>query len=187
MAKRKDGNTAGPRAWTYLRENPDYRTAWREKAGTPAFEGESGDGSAGIRIQSPADAEALEPWGLLAWQDPFGNGPASAFWAEARMLVAEPFPARTPLMPMLARAGARVEGVRLADGGLVLKIEQHFAALQIRIPSGRMFDPGDGIMAVLELDLPLEMAIARIRDLWTLKGGQPPQRGGGWGIRINKG
>ena len=182
MARKTDGNTAGPRAWAYLREHPDYRTAWRDRAGTAVFEA----ASLPIRIQSPCDADALEPWGLLTWQDPHvENGPASAFWAEARILVAEPVPARAPLLPMLAGAGARIEGLRLADGGLILKIEQYFAALQIRIPSGRMFGSGDGITAHLDLDLPLEMAIARISDLWTVKGGEPPLRGGGWGKRID--
>ena len=113
-------------------------------------------------------------------------GPASAFWAGVRMLVAEPVPATTPLLSMLVGADARIEGLRLTDGGLILKIEQHFAALQIRIPSGRMFGPGDGIMAHLDLDLPLEMAIARTPDLWTVKGGEPPLRGGGWGTRIDR-
>ena len=52
-----------------------------------------------------------------------------------------------PLLPLLAGAGARVEGLRLLDGRFVLKAELGNALLQILVPSGRAFGPGDGIMA----------------------------------------
>ena len=47
------------------------------------------EGTAGKRIQSKADREALG-WGLLAWEDPRRtDGPASPFWARAPMLDGE--------------------------------------------------------------------------------------------------
>ena len=50
------------------------------------------------------------------------------------------------------------------------------ALLQIRVPSGRAFGPGDGIVAKLGLRLPLEAAVGRVEDLWRVTGRLPPPR-----------
>ena len=96
------------------------------------------------------------------------------------MLVGEPdpdpWPDPTPLLDLLAEAGARVEGLRLMNGRFVLKAELGAAALQILVPSGRAFAPGDGIMAKLGLDLPLQASVARMCDLWLVSGRTPPPR-----------
>ena len=95
------------------------------------------------------------------------------------MLIGEPDPdplGSPPLLVLLAEEGARVEGLRLLDGRFVLKAELGNALLQILVPSGRPFGPGDGIMAKLGLDLPLEAPVARIVDLWRVTGRPPPPR-----------
>ena len=104
----------------------------------------------------------------------------SPFWSGIPMLVGEPdpdpWPDTTALLPLLAGAGARVEGLRLMSGRLVLKVELGNALLQILVPSGRMFAPGDGIMAKLGLSLPPEASVARVEELWRVSGRLPPPR-----------
>ena len=56
----------------------------------------------------------------------------------------------------------------------MLKAELGNALLQIMVPSGRAFGPGDGIMAKLGLSLPLEMAVGGVEDLWRVSGRPPP-------------
>ena len=156
---------------------PGYRTAWAAEAGAPRFE----DASFALRVQTEADLAAAV-WRLLAWEDPGTAAWRSPFWDGVPMLVGEPdpdpWPDPAPLLPLLAGAGARVEGLRLLSGRFVLKVELGNAALQILVPSGRPFGPGDGIMAKLGLRLPLEAAVGRIEDLWTVSGGKPPPRKG---------
>ena len=117
---------------------------------------------------------------LLAWEDPGAAAWRSPFWSGIPMLVGEPdpdpWPDPTPLLPLLAGAGARVEGLRLMSGRFILKVELGNALLQILVPSGRMFAAGDGIMAKLGLDLPLAAAVARVEDLWRVSGRLPPPR-----------
>ena len=96
------------------------------------------------------------------------------------MLVGEPDPEPldpAPLLGLLAEAGARVEGLRLLDGRFVLKAELGNALLQILVPSGRAFGPDDGIVAKLDLSLPLEAPVSRLGDLWRVTGRPPPPRG----------
>ena len=111
---------------------------------------------------------------LVPWRSPF--------WSAIPMLIGEPdpdpWPDPVPLLGLLADAGARVEGLRLLDGRFVLKVEQGNALLQILVPSGRAFAPGDGLMAKLGLSLPLEAAVGRVEDLWRVAGRLPPPRSG---------
>ena len=111
-----------------------------------------------IRLQTEADLLAAADWALLAWEDPGRRG-ARPFWSSVPMLVDEPdpdpWPEPVPLLGLLAQEGARVEGLRLLDGRFVLKAELCNALLQILVPSGCAFGPGDGIMAKLGLSLPL--------------------------------
>ena len=86
-----------------------------------------------LRIQSCVDRQALE-WGLLAWEDPRGrDGPASPFWAGASMLEGEWGTEAPPVVRLIADAGARLSGLRLADGKLILKIENRSVAVQVRM------------------------------------------------------
>ena len=164
----------GAHAWAYMRRDPDYRTDWAAHAAAPRFE------AAGypLRVQSAADLLAEGDWSLLAWEDPGAEAWRSPFWSGIPMLVGEPdpdpWPDPAPLLGLLSGAGARVEGLRLLDGRFVLKAELGNALLQILVPSGRAFAPGDGIMAKLGLSLPLTATVVRIEDLWRVSGRLPP-------------
>ncbi len=166
----------GGHAWAYMRRNPDYREAWAVHAAPPRFE----DAGFPLRVQTEADLRAEAEWALLAWEDPEAEVWRSPFWSGIPMLVGEPdpdpWPDPAPLLGLLTEAGARVEGLRLLDGRFVLKAELGNALLQILVPSGRAFGPGDGIMAKLGLSLPLEAAVGRIEDLWRVTGRPPPPR-----------
>ena len=172
-----EGAIEGAHAWAYMRRDPDYRKAWAAHGAPPRFEAAPFP----LRVQSEGDLEAAAAWSLLAWDDPEAEAWRSPFWSDVAMLVGEPDrdpdPDPTPLLSLLAEAGARVEGLRLTDGRFILKVELGNAALQILVPSGRPFAPGDGIMAKLGLSLPLEMIVERIEDLWRVSGGQPPRQG----------
>ena len=166
----------GAHAWAYLQRDPEYRADWAAHADPPRFE----DAGFPLRVQSEADLKAAADWALLAWEDPGAGVWRSPFWSGIPMLVGEldpePWPDPAPLLPLLAEAGARVEGLRLLDGRFVLKAELGNALLQILVPSGRAFGPGDGIMAKLGLSLPLEATVGRVEDLWRVTGRQPPPR-----------
>ena len=166
----------GAHAWAYMRRNSGYREAWAAQAAPPRFE----VADIPIRLQTEADLLAEAEWALLAWEDPGSEAWRSPFWSSVPMLVGEPdpepWPDPAPLLPLLAEAGARVEGLRLLDGRFVLKAELGSALLQILVPSGRAFGSGDGIMAKLGLPLPLEAVVARIEDLWRVTGRPPPPR-----------
>ena len=158
-----------------MRRNPDYCTAWAAHAAAPVFE----DSDIRVRVQTAADLLAEGDWALLAWEDPGAEIWRSPFWSAVPMLVGEPDPdplGATPLLGLLAEVGAQVEGLRLLDGRFVLKAELGNALLQILVPSGRAFGPGDGIMAKLGLDLPLEAPVGRVADLWRVTGRPPPPR-----------
>ena len=173
---RVEGTVGGADAWAFMRRRPDYRKAWQAHAATPRFEG----GQFRVRVQDAADLAAAQ-WRLLAWEDPEAQAWRSPFWSGIPMLVGEPdpdpYPVPAALLPLLAAAGASVEGLRLVDGPVVVKVELGESVVQILIPSGRVFDPGDGIMVKVGLTLPLEMTITRIEELWTATGGQPPGKG----------
>ena len=173
---KEPGAVRGALAWAALRREPGYREAWEVHAGAPRFE----PAAFPVRVQTAADLRAAAEWSLLAWEDPRPAARRSPFWSGVPMLVGEPdpdpWPDPAPLLPLLAEAGARVEGLRLMNGRFVLKAELGSAALQILVPSGRVFAPGDGIMAKLGLDLPLEAPIGRLRDLWLVSGRTPPPR-----------
>ena len=164
-------------AWAWMRRDRGYRAAWAAQGVSPRFE----PASFPLRVQTEADLLAAD-WSLLAWEDPWDGAWRSPFWSGMRLLVGEPapdpWPDPTPLLPLLAQAGARIGGLRLLNGRLVLKAELDNAVLQILVPSGRMFGPGDGIMAKLGLGLPLEAAVARVEDLWRVSGRSPPPRNG---------
>ncbi len=153
-----------------MRRDPGYRAAWAAEAGPVRFEA----APFLLSIQTVADLAAAE-WGLAVWDDPDVEAWRTPFLPGVPVLVAEPdpdpWPDPTPLLGLLGEAGARLEGLRLLNGRFVLKAELGDAALQILVPSGRAFGPGDGIVAKLGLSLPLEAPVGRIVDLC---GGSPP-------------
>ena len=164
----------GARAWAYLRCDRDYHAAWRARASSPEYE----DAPFPMRVQSAGDRAALVAWRLLAWEDPDGDA-ASAFFADAPMLEGEGSVSAVPLLPLLADAEASLEGLRLGDGSLVLKVEKGGAAAQVRSVGDAALMAGGGVRLVHDWGLGLPLASARIADLWAVVGDPVPQQGVG--------
>ena len=163
------------RVWRLLRSLRTYRAAFEAHAEAPVFE----DGAAfPVRVQSEADLSAREPWQIEAWENPFArDGPASPFLAGEPMLEGEGSSRASPLVPFLAAAGARIDGLRLLDGSLIVKIEQDGRAVQIRVTKNGPLLAGGGIRLYHDYGLELPMEIARLTDLWSVSGGPSPRQG----------
>ena len=115
---------------------------------------------------------------MEAWENPFArDGPASPFWAGEAMLEAEGSPTAEPLLPFLAGVGARVDGLRLLDGSLIVKIEEDGRAVQIRVTRDGPLLAGGGLRLYHDYGLELPMEIARLTDLWSVSGGPAPRQG----------
>ncbi|MCY3846066.1 MAG: hypothetical protein OXH69_21285 [Acidobacteria bacterium] len=169
----------GIRTWLFLRRIEDYRAAWRAQAGPAAAPGadhapEPEGQEFPIRIQTPADLEAAR-FDLLAWQDPHGEGgPASPFWVQEGMAEAAIAPDAEPLAEMVAAGGGSVEGLRLLDGDLVLKIEHGGRAVQILLRGAGPFPPGAGIELRYPFGLRMPHGMRRLLDFWQVAGRPPP-------------
>ena len=87
------------------------------------------------------------------------------------MLEGEGSAAATPLPPLLEAAGARIEGLCLDDGALVLKVEADGMAVQVRIADPAPLLAGGGVRLFHDRGLALPVAIARLGDLWSVSGG----------------
>ena len=160
--------TGAATAWQFLMNHPDYIVDWwMAAAGMPRPEGEPFP----IRTQTEADLKARS-WGLLAWQDPLSeDGSASPFWDDAPMAKAVSDPDGTePFAALVRKEGGRLEGLRLRDGALILKIERGAAAAQIRIEDGNAFDPEGCLALLLPYGLELRMRLSRIEDLAEFAG-----------------
>ncbi len=187
----------GVRAWRFLRNVPEYEAAWRAQACDPDRDpGEAGpppgngrgqadepggqDVGTGpgtefpVRAQTRADLEAAR-FDLLAWQDPRGEGgPASPFWVQDGMPEAAVSPDAEPLAGVVAAGGGSLEGLRLLDGGMVLKIEHGEAALQILLCDAGPFPPGAGIELRHGFGLRMPHSMRRLLDFWQVAGRPPP-------------
>ena len=159
--------------WTLLRGLKAYREAFETHAETPAFE----EGTVfPVRIQSEADVAARDPWQVEAWENPFArDGPTSPFLAGEPMLEGEGSSKARPFLAMLADAGARIDGLRLLDGTLIVKIEQDGRAVQIRVTEDGPLHAGGGLRLYHDYGLELPMEIARLTDLWSVSGGPAPR------------
>ena len=171
----------GALAWEYLRRNPNYRDAWEAATATPVFE----KAPFPLRVQTEADL-ATARFALLAWADPeaadgeAGGGAVSPFWAEAPMLRGKLSSNATPLLALLDGAGARLEGLRLADGCLVLKVERGGRALQIRVEGKAALRPERGGVEIRhDWGLGLAYSIDRLKDLWSVSEAPDPRSGQG--------
>lgn len=144
------------RAWRFIRASRGYRGAWLRRLPSPGLPEAA---PFPVRLQTAADLAARD-WGLLAWEDPYAeNGPASPFWVRGPMADGRAVRDAAPLAGLAAAGGASLEGLRLADGALVLKIERPGAAVQIRLSGGAAFPDGGG--------LELVRAVLRIEDVWS--------------------
>ena len=173
------GNAA---AWTFMSCVRAYQAAWQERAPVPAFE----PAPFPIRIQSAADLAAGVPWRIRAWENPFvKKGPAAPFW-DASMLAGEGSATAPPLLPFLAAAGARIDGLRLRSRALIVKIEHGGRAVQIRVANDAPLLAGGGIRLWQEIGHELPAAFARATDLLDVLGCPPPWMGRGrWAKKGN--
>ena len=161
------GRTGPARAWRFLKRNPLYVAQWSahkdtvEAMATPPFP---------MRIQTQSERSAASAWGLLAWEDPLDpDGPAAPFWAAAPTLRAESEPAETPFFSEVQQdPNARLSGLRLADGAVMLKLEEKDASVQMRFDDGASFDPAGGVDIGTKAGLDLRMRLRRVADLWPL-------------------
>ena len=166
-------------AWRVLRGLQAYQAAYEARAAPPAFE----DGTAfPVRVQSEADLAARDPWRIEAWENPFArDGPASPFLAGEAMLEAEGSATASPLLPFLAGVGARVDGLRLLDGSLIVKIERDGRAEQVRVTGDGALLAGGGFRLCHDYGAGVPLAIARLTALWSVSGGPAPRQGlGRW-------
>lgn len=129
--------TGGSWAWQILKCNAAYVEDWHEWAAPAPAEAAAFP----LRAQTEADLRAAE-WGLFAWVDPSADdGAASAFWIEAPTLEAEPSPEGAVLLELLAMPETRLDGLRLADGSVIVKVEESGTSVHLRIADGDGFDP----------------------------------------------
>ena len=171
----------GPRAWQILRRIPAYRAAWLRRRPQPGLPEPA---PFPVRLQTAADLAAAR-FGILAWEDPFAeDGPASPFWAVAPMLPAAPGPRAKPLTADATAPGLSMEGLRLADGTLVLKLENGPAAVQFLLGSGSGLGPGDGVLAQHDLLEEPRPFFALLSNAHALAVSDVPPRGGGRGTGI---
>ena len=169
----------GVGAWAVLRRYADYRTAWAARSAASAFE----EAPFPVRIQSRADLLAA-PWRLLAWEDPGRGGAQSPFWIGAPT-VEGALKAGAPALAALAEeAGAAVEGLRLLDGALVLKVSCGAAVVRIRLRDRGPFPPGGAIEVMHGFGLRMPHTAATLFDFWTVAGEPVPSRARAPGGRI---
>ena len=169
----------GMRAWLFLREVEAYEEAWRGRPALPVvFE----PGPFPIRIRSPADLDAGR-FHLLAWANPYDvKGPRSPFWDQLGMVEAVLEPEADPLVALVAAGGGTIEGLRLADGGLVLKIEYADAVVQVRLRGSAPFPKGGGIEIRHRFGFRIPMTVRRMLDFWSVAGLPAPRSGRGRGV-----
>ena len=173
----------GARAWLFLRHVAAYEAACRAHSVLPALEPVFEPGPFPIRIQTAADLEAAR-FDLLAWADPHrADGPASPFWVQSGMVEAVLEPDAEPLVPLVATGGGAVEGLRLAEGGLVLKIECAGAVVQIRVRDSAPFPEDGGIEVRHRFGLRMPQTVGRMLDFWSVAGLPAPRMGRGGGAR----
>ena len=174
----------GVLAWMVLRQVGEYREAWdRHAAAGVSVATEPGPFR--IRIQTEADLEA-ERFEMFAWEDPRkADGPASAFWRQRGMPEGVLEPGAEPLVGLVGDRGS-VEGLRLLDGDLVLKIEYGGAAVQVRLRNVARF-PGDGGISVKHgFGLRIPLSVRRLLDFWSVAGRPAPRNGRGRGAGFGR-
>ncbi|MCY4429984.1 MAG: hypothetical protein OXC11_06260 [Rhodospirillales bacterium] len=189
--RRKPPGRDALRAWRFLRHIAEYVAAWRAQAEAAAMPGpDSGhpapdQPAAGpvpgqtipVRIQTRTDLAAAR-LALLAWAAP--GSPASPFWIQEGMTEAVVAPDAEPLAAMVADGGGSIEGLRLLDGRLVLKIEHEGRAVQLLLRDTAPFPEGAGIELRHAFGLRMPHSMRRLVDFWQVTGRAPPPPCGRW-------
>ena len=163
----------GVLAWMVLRQVDDYRKAWRRHAASAGVSTAPEPGPFPIRIQMEADLEA-ERFEMLTWEDPRkADGPTSPFWRQDGMPEGVLVPGAEPLLGLVGDRGS-VEGLRLLNGDLVLKIEYGGAAVQIRLENVLRFPDDGGITINHTFGLRMPLSVQRLNDFWSVAGRTAP-------------
>ena len=165
------GVDAGMCAWEIMQRYADYRKDWQASAAAPVFE----EAPFPIRVQTDADLLAA-PWRLLAWEDPESADTVSPFWIGAPTVEGAPRPGAPPLAAMAEEPGAGVEGLRLLDGGLVLKIVRGVSVIRILVRDGGPFPADGGLEVVHGFGLRMPQTAATLLDFWAVAGEPAPSR-----------
>jgi len=84
------------------------------------------------------------------------------------MLEGMPVPEGPAVSELLKAPEARLSGLRIEDGAVILKAEQGDGAMQIRVADGDAFDPEGGIDLRLPVVLDLKVRLRRTADLWPM-------------------
>ncbi len=175
----------GVLAWMVLRQIGDYREAWRRHAAAAGLSAALEPGPFRIRIQTEADLEA-DRFEMFAWEDPWNaDGPASAFWRQRGMPEGVLEPGAEPLVELVGDRGS-VEGLRLLDGDLLLKIEYGGAAVQIRLRDAARFPDDGGISIRHAFGLRIPLSVRRLLDFWSVAGRPAPWNGKGRGAGFGR-
>ena len=128
------------RTWRALWTNPDYVEDWGAHAGPVVQEA----APFRFRRQTEADLGAAR-WKLLAWEAPWLERLGAPFWADVAMFEARAVDAgedtERTLRRVVIRSGATFWGLRLRDGGLIVRVERERKVAQIRVKDGAAFDP----------------------------------------------
>ena len=170
------------RAWVFLSRVEAYVAAWRAQPARHSAEPVFEPGPFPIRIQTPVDLEAAR-FELLAWQDPDDEGSRSPFWDQDGMVEAVLEPEAEPLVSLAAAGGGSVEGLRLADGGLVLKVEYAGAVVQVRLRGSGPFPEDGGIEIRHGFERRIPKTVRRMLDFWSVAGLPAPRKGRGRGAK----
>jgi hypothetical protein len=173
----------GVLAWMVVRQVDDYREAWSRQGAAAGVSGAPEPGPFRIRVQTEADLEA-ERFEMLAWEDP-RKADGSAFWRQDGMPEGVLEPGAVPLVEMIGARGS-VEGLRLLDGDLVLRIEYGDAAVQVRLRDVERFPDDGGISIRHPFGLRIPLSVRRLLDFWSVAGLPAPRNGKGRGAGFGR-
>ena len=175
----------GVLAWMVLKQVGEYREAWDRHGASAGVSAALEPGPFRIRIQTEADLEA-DRFEMLAWEDPWkADGAASAFWRQDGMPEGLLEPGAEPLVELVGDRGS-VEGLRLLDGDLVLKIEYGGAAVQVRLGNAARYPVGGGISIRHTFGLRMPLSVRRLLDFWSVAGHPAPRNGRGRGAGFGR-
>ena len=88
-----------------------------------------------------------------------------------------------PLVAQVVADGGAVEGLRLAGGDLVLKIQCAGTVVQIRVRGSAPFPEDGGIDIRHRFAMRMPPTMGRMVDFWSVAGLPAPQTGRGRGAR----